>query len=147
MANNAAERIVMCRVCCTERGPFKSCGKCHLAWYCSKQCQRSDWTKITGGHAVECPVMQRLYCRREQIYIGDIMGEPVYAPVGNAMSEALWNGAYCLDCVHNTGNANRSHYFCDGCEKPFICNQCEARYQFCRDCRGAAVARRQPNVA
>jgi hypothetical protein len=23
--------------------PFKGCGKCHRAWYCSPECQKSNW--------------------------------------------------------------------------------------------------------
>eukprot|EP00978_Attheya_sp_CCMP212_P039012 scaffold198724_cov35-Attheya_sp.AAC.1 len=35
-------------------------------------------------------------------------------------------------------------FFCDGCTHARICNQCEARFDFCRDCRGAPVSRRVP---
>ncbi|KAJ8488353.1 hypothetical protein ONZ51_g3596 [Trametes cubensis] len=33
----------VCVVCGKGDGPLKWCAKCHKIWYCSKECQRSDW--------------------------------------------------------------------------------------------------------
>lgn len=45
----------VCTNCKKKAGdqPFKGCGKCHRAWYCSPECQKSNWK---NGHKEVCGV-------------------------------------------------------------------------------------------
>jgi hypothetical protein len=37
---------------------MKKCSGCHIAWYCTKSCQRNDWRH--GGHRTQCSELRRL---------------------------------------------------------------------------------------
>eukprot|EP00978_Attheya_sp_CCMP212_P034749 scaffold147329_cov95-Attheya_sp.AAC.1 len=144
-----AGEIMVCRVC-GNQGTDR-CAQCHMARYCSRACQMADWRE--GDHRRECPTMARLFARMAAAWEGH--GEAGPAP-GIVQVEVLraftsveqeWEAGangYCLDCLHQTGHAPVISFFCDGCTHARICNQCEARFDFCRDCRGAPVSRRVP---
>ena len=40
-----------CRVCRRSVAGLKTCSACRMAWYCSTDCQKRDWTR---GHRIEC---------------------------------------------------------------------------------------------
>lgn len=45
--------VKCCKVCPNpNQETLKSCSRCKNAWYCSRQCQESDWKK--GGHKLLC---------------------------------------------------------------------------------------------
>ena len=45
--------VKCCKVCPNpNQETLKSCSRCKSAWYCSRQCQESDWKK--GGHKFLC---------------------------------------------------------------------------------------------
>ncbi|NDE82144.1 MAG: hypothetical protein EB051_00805 [Chlamydiia bacterium] len=45
--------VKCCKVCPNpNQETLKSCSRCKSAWYCSRQCQQSDWKK--GGHKFLC---------------------------------------------------------------------------------------------
>jgi len=48
------EKIVCCDVC-GKSGAKQRCSGCHVAVYCSKECQKIDWQR---GHRHRCPVAQ-----------------------------------------------------------------------------------------
>jgi len=35
---------------CAKRGVFKTCAKCHNDCYCSKECQKADWSRHKAKH-------------------------------------------------------------------------------------------------
>jgi hypothetical protein len=140
---------VVCRVC--ENQGTARCAQCHMALYCSRACQRTDWRE--GDHRRECPTMARLFARTAAAWEGHGQAGPAPGMVQVGVlgcftnREQCWEAGalgYCLDCLHQTGQAPVISFFCDGCTQARICNQCEARFDFCRDCRGAPVSRRVP---
>ena len=34
-----------CNYCCSKKKPLKQCGGCKSVFYCSKECQKEDWSK------------------------------------------------------------------------------------------------------
>ncbi len=45
--------VKCCKVCPNpNKETLKSCSRCKSAWYCSRQCQESDWKR--GGHKLLC---------------------------------------------------------------------------------------------
>jgi hypothetical protein len=137
------------RLCqtCGIQGVVGACKQCHLAYYCSRECQRKDW--VEGGHRKECgDVMARKPAGAEK-HAADPVSDGLQVEVLGAFFsvEEEWKAGargYCLDCLHKTGQAPVTSYFCDGCTKARICNMCEFKFQLCRDCRGAHVSRRVP---
>ncbi len=57
-SDSASPRTPYCETCghdATEGKPLKRCGKCHETQYCSRECQKDDWSyhKIVCGKKLE----------------------------------------------------------------------------------------------
>lgn len=53
--------VYYCRNCGATRAKgikLFECGKCHQAWFCSKECITSSWKNKNGGHKEECKHLQ-----------------------------------------------------------------------------------------
>ena len=101
---------------CQETAKLK-CSQCKIVSYCGTDCQKLHWQT------------HKRMCRRGKLTFGE------GCPVVKSLVE--WENfcmGCCLDC-HAAGKANQISYFCDRCNNPFICNDCEAKHVFCMKCR------------
>ena len=56
---NIENKCAHCGKLAQEDAPLKRCGRCKMVYYCSTDCQRSDWTR-SGGHKANCDASLKL---------------------------------------------------------------------------------------
>jgi len=151
------------RLCqtCGIQGVVGACKQCHLAYYCSRECQRKDW--VEGDHRKECDVFARLYAFLKSSEhaakqaaekqaanpapdkdVRHVEALRAFTRVKDQWKSGAWG--YCRDCRYTTGLLEVTSHLCNGCTKARICNACEFKFQICRDCREAHVSRRVPGA-
>ena len=86
----------------TTKIKFKKCGGCMMRYYCSKNCQKSDWAK----HKVECKNQQQFAKHLEEIGL-----KPKYTTVINGIETKR---RYCaIDFTAYINMLDRSLSFLD----------------------------------
>ena len=55
-----------CSHCKTREGELRRCAKCHVAKYCSKECQSVDWKARHKKHCREITMLEETICRESE---------------------------------------------------------------------------------
>lgn len=106
-------------IICSDKAP-KCCGQCKAAWYCSAECQISDWA------------VHRLLCKSYK----DFLTPPtkysyraIFFPVNETKPKFVWKGdgpefGNDVDCMKKIlGITDGTGLECNGCPNNFIQNR------------------------